>query len=560
MGSDRKLIWVSIAILALCLLNIATAAKLVSISICEKISEPGTVPINVTDKFKPESPEINAVAVLENVSPGMRLKGIWVAVDAIATPNYEIDSTIITIKESGEARAHFSISKPNGGWPLGNYRLDFYINDKLSTNAQFSVAAVSKALQSRQEESSNTPDRNETSGENNMSLAEGFDGTYIMASQGNTITLILHQDNQGSITGSLSSTTGMQYQIEGMMEEGVAVGTCYNSQGGVYFEAFPTGGQLAMNLIEPGPDNSPDYSRATELSFLKQGISPTETAKIKPDRGSSSLKQKETAATSTPALSGNEVGDPNWGFKFRAPAGWKTQQNTQGIILGHDAIAGMIIVFPHMARSFQEVQTQMQSGLSEGNTKLFPKSGLEQVADNAIGGEYSGTYDGQQVKARGIGVFSPYGGGAYIIALTTPEKYGQELARAADAIARGMQYLRVQASDLMQNFAGTWVTMTKNTQTKVFLSPDGRYSENYEASYSGSSSDQYGDETMAWGTARNDNSQGQWTARGTREQGVITINYSNGNTTTVEYRVHVENGETFWNEYWFNGELYGRER
>jgi hypothetical protein len=65
---------------------------------------------------------------------------------------------------------------------------------------------------------------------------------------------------------------------------------------------------------------------------------------------------------------------------------------------------------------------------------------------------------------------------------------------------------------------------------------------------------------MAWGTARNDQSQGRWTAQGSREQGVITITYSNGSSSSVEYRVHVENGETYWNEYWFNGELYGRER
>jgi hypothetical protein len=28
----------------------------------------------------------------------------------------------------------------------------------------------------------------------------------------------------------------------------------------------------------------------------------------------------------------------------------------------------------------------------------------------------------------------------------------------------------------------------------------------------------------------------------------------------IQYRVHVENGETYWNEYWFNGDLYGRQR
>jgi hypothetical protein len=566
MCANYKWMLISIAILAASLFNIAAAARLVSVSTCGKISEPGTIPVNVSDRFNSDSPEIHAVAVLDDVSPGTRLKGTWVAIDAIATPNYEIDSTIIVIKESGEVRAHFSISKPNSGWPVGNYRLDFYIDGKLVTATPFAITSVSggkstgTATQPIQNDRRNISEQSELSDEGNMLSAEGISGTYVMAAQGNTITLIFRQDSQGKITGSLSSTTGMQYQVEGMVQEGVAVGTCYNNEGGVYFEAYPAGGALTMNLIEPGPDNAPDYNKVKELSFSRQGAARVGSTRLSTAENRTSFGQMESTMPAAPTLSGNEVGDPNWGFKFRTPAGWKSQQNAQGVVLGHDVIAGMIIVFPHMAQSLQEVQSQMQSGLAEGSTQLSPISGVEQIGDNAIGGEYAGTHNGQQVKARGIGTFSPYGGGAYIIALTTPDKYGRELAGAADAIARGMQYARVQASDRMQNFAGTWVTMTKNTQTRVTLFPDGGYSEKYEASYSGGSSDQYGNQDMAWGAARNDNTQGRWAARGTREQGVITISYSNGNTTTVEYRVHVENGETYWNEYWFNGELYGRER
>ena len=112
----------------------------------------------------------------------------------------------------------------------------------------------------------------------------------------------------------------------------------------------------------------------------------------------------------------------------------------------------------------------------------------------------------------------------------------------------------------MQHLSGTWVNMTKNTETKVTLSPDGGYYENYEASYSGGSSDSYGNQDMAWGTAGQQQAQGQWRVQGTAEQGVITLIFNDGSTREIQYRVHVENGETYWSEYWFNGDLYGKQR
>jgi hypothetical protein len=57
-----------------------------------------------------------------------------------------------------------------------------------------------------------------------LSSATGFSGTYTMTGQGVTLKLLLKQDLQGNITGTLSSTTGISYQVEGMVEEGIAFG------------------------------------------------------------------------------------------------------------------------------------------------------------------------------------------------------------------------------------------------------------------------------------------------------------------------------------------------
>ncbi|HGJ67334.1 TPA: SHOCT domain-containing protein [bacterium] len=271
-------------------------------------------------------------------------------------------------------------------------------------------------------------------------------------------------------------------------------------------------------------------------------------------------KSESIQPVSSSQIGAGEVGDPNWGFKFTPPESWKYQKNTSMIILGHDTIAGMILVMPHISKNIQELQSQMQDGLQEDETQLMLTGTLKTMGDNILYGDYNGVIDGQQVKARGIGTLSQYGGGAIIIAVTTPDKYSIQLINPAETIAKSMQYFKVDvSSELMQHFVGTWTNYTKNTSTQITLSKDGSFSENYEASYSGNFSNQYGNDMGGWGTARQDQSQGRWTVRGDRQQGTIIITKNNGEQITLEYKVHVEKGETFWNEYLFNGDLYGKK-
>lgn len=402
-----------------------------------------------------------------------------------------------------------------------------------------------------------------------VSFAQDFSGAYVLEAQGVTLTLMLKQDAQGNITGRLSSTTGAQFEVQGLVQQGVGIGMCVSNQGGSYFEAHPQGDKLLFALIEPGPDRRPDYNRVRKLVFARQPAGPPSGQPGPGPQGPFGGAVRPPLAPPSPGgtgpgisaeLSVEEVGDPNWGFKFRPPSGWKYQKGPNGAVLGHDTIPGMILVFPHMASNFQEMLRQMQEGLQEDGTRLSPAGQLVRISDTAVAGEYMGIQQGQQVKARGIGTLSPHGGGAYILALTTPQQFSPQLANAADLIARSMQYSTAQVSHLVPNFAGTWVTMTRSTQTSVVLAPDGTYAMRYESSYSGQFHSSAGVQTGAWGTARDDVERGRWTVRGTREQGVIVLTSQEGKTTTLEYRVHVERGQVFWREYFFNGELYQKQQ
>jgi hypothetical protein len=99
--------------------------------------------------------------------------------------------------------------------------------------------------------------------------AENLSGIYTLSSQGVTLTLTLKQDPQGNIKGTLSSTTGAQFQVEGIVKDGVGLGVCKSNEGGSFFEAHPKGNQLLFALMEPGPNNMPDYSKAKELIFMR---------------------------------------------------------------------------------------------------------------------------------------------------------------------------------------------------------------------------------------------------------------------------------------------------
>ncbi len=259
-------------------------------------------------------------------------------------------------------------------------------------------------------------------------------------------------------------------------------------------------------------------------------------------------------------LSAQTISDPAWGFSFPLPAGWKFQKDAGGAVLGHDTIAGLIMVFPHAASSLQEMRAEMEQGFAEEGVQLAIVGGLQPVGSNGLAGDCEGYFQGEQVKGRTLGAVSPAGGGAYVMAITTPAMYGREIAAAADQIVRGMQFPTGGASDLIRALAGTWTTMTTHSQTSVTLGANGEFAMHSESSYSGSFRGPSGGDAGGWGTARNDESGGRWTAAGTRERGTITLVYQNGERSTIPFQVHVERGQTYWNEYFFDDVLYARSR
>ena len=253
------------------------------------------------------------------------------------------------------------------------------------------------------------------------------------------------------------------------------------------------------------------------------------------------------------------VGNPSWGFSFQVPTGWLYQQTEDGVILGHNSIAGMILVMPHMASTMQEVRSEMESGMIEEGMELYPSGPLKTLSNTILAGEYQGVFQFQQVRAHCLGTLSPQGGGgAFIIAMTTPQMYGAALTGPADSIAKSMQYRKMDTGNLLAHFAGTWVHYSQYGQTTVTLAPNGDYYYQDERSYSGNLSDGTFN-TGTWSAGGQSQEKARWTVRGDKEKGYLIISYPDGSRENVEYRVFVERGQVYWTEYLFDGTHYRKE-
>jgi len=156
--------------------------------------------------------------------------------------------------------------------------------------------------------------------------SQQFNGTYKYEGENATLKLDLQQSNT-RLTGTLSSSTGTVFKIQGEVENNVAVGICGNAEGNSFFEAYKEGDVLTFGLMESDVNNMPNYETAQYIIFSKTtNSSSSQTQKPKTniqaatEETQSNTKLKYNSGSSS--IKSNEVGDPSWGFKLIPPQGW----------------------------------------------------------------------------------------------------------------------------------------------------------------------------------------------------------------------------------------------
>jgi hypothetical protein len=90
-------------------------------------------------EFAVDTPAIRCAWVVEGVDGETTVRAAWIAEDvgSAAPANYKIDEA--SIKMSGDGKGSFSLSKPNNGFPVGKYRVEIFLGDKLAKTVRFIV-------------------------------------------------------------------------------------------------------------------------------------------------------------------------------------------------------------------------------------------------------------------------------------------------------------------------------------------------------------------------------------------------------------------------------------
>ena len=141
----RVLSFVSLAVLvavvaAGCNFSVSTA-NITNATLSKDVKGSTFDPVDARTTFPVDQPVIHLVANVANAPEGTKVKSVWTAVDVgdAAPANTKVAEVEVTLDASGAA--HFTLSIPNTGvWPVGKYKVDVYLNDKLDRTLEYTVA------------------------------------------------------------------------------------------------------------------------------------------------------------------------------------------------------------------------------------------------------------------------------------------------------------------------------------------------------------------------------------------------------------------------------------
>ncbi len=109
------------------------------------------IPIGPTDTFAPEDPEIIIVFTLTSVpSDEIILNTRWLAERAGTVPANTLIGTDTAMMTLNDKSGYVRLKRPKDGWPIGTYRVDFYLGDQVdaythTAEARFRVVAAAQA-------------------------------------------------------------------------------------------------------------------------------------------------------------------------------------------------------------------------------------------------------------------------------------------------------------------------------------------------------------------------------------------------------------------------------
>jgi hypothetical protein len=233
------------------------------------------------------------------------------------------------------------------------------------------------------------------------------------------------------------------------------------------------------------------------------------------------------------AVPGRRFNYEKWGLRFLIPGDWKVGERGGALLLGSDTEAGLMIIRFLRRTNLQTLAEGYQEGMQEEGLQLTPTTQLENFpagGNRGLAGEMAGmAQDGARIRARAVGVASPFGDAAVIFGLTTEEKYAG-LKPRVDALASTFSFAEPPAGAGPEFLAGQYYYISTSsygsTERYIDMCSDGRFSSRTGTYSTGGAGTGYGEGGQS----------AQWTAEGDENQGVIVVTNPNGETERYGYR------------------------
>jgi uncharacterized RDD family membrane protein YckC len=97
-------------------------------------------PVDPTSTFPQSAPVLYVAFQAKDAGAGAKVRTVWTAVDVgqAAAPNSVIDEATVTLPRGDESGA-FNLTRRDRPWPVGQYKVDFYVNDRMVLSMPFTV-------------------------------------------------------------------------------------------------------------------------------------------------------------------------------------------------------------------------------------------------------------------------------------------------------------------------------------------------------------------------------------------------------------------------------------
>jgi hypothetical protein len=133
----NKLFFVALAVLALVFSSLACEASASTANISNAHMAVDEADSAQTTQYAPDAPSFFCYFDLNNAADDTVVKGVWTLISAEGyDPNQEIDSAEMT---GGDNTYYFTLDRGADLWPVGQYKIDLYLNDKVVQTVNFEV-------------------------------------------------------------------------------------------------------------------------------------------------------------------------------------------------------------------------------------------------------------------------------------------------------------------------------------------------------------------------------------------------------------------------------------